>query len=85
MENLVALCSGPECDGQVGIDASIEFIRQSVDRFRVAEARLSKRFESGTQEADMKQPASCDLHLAKQLNTFLEGCKQMCVGNIDWR
>lgn len=85
MENLVALYAGPECDGQVGIDTSIEFIRQSVERFRVSEARLNKRFESGMQEADIKQPASYDPHLAKQLNAFLEGCKHMCVGNIDWR
>lgn len=52
MENLVALYAGPECDGQDGINASIEFIRQSVERFRVAEARLNKRFESRMQEAD---------------------------------
>ena len=57
---------------QTGIDISVELLRSAIERFEIAAAKLA--FNCAGDEA-----------LARDIGTFVQGCRYVCMGSYTWR
>jgi threonine dehydratase len=57
---------------QAGVDAAVELLRASVERFEAAATKLA------LQHADNEA-------LAEDIAKFAQGCRCMCTGSYTWR
>jgi len=71
-ENLVALYSGPTHSAQEGIDASVRFLKETMERLEDSIARVMRRW--GNEGGQM----------TRDIEILVENSRCMIAGSLDW-